>query len=359
MPSYKHPLWIGEAIESVLSQTFSDLELVIVDDGSNDDSAKIIEEYAKKDNRIKYHFFQTNKGAVIAVKKCYEISCGKYIGIINSDDTWELNKLEKQISILDKNNQIGAVFGMPKFIDQYGKQIKVKQNEFSHSLIPKTREEWINTFFKKGNCICHPTVLIRRECYENVGFYNPVFRSLPDFEMWVRLVDKYNIQVIDEYYVNFRRHSFNESNPRGLCNLIRCQLEYKQILKTFVNQIKTIEELLTIFPEEKNFIKIFDDKLVSVHLAFIALKRREDFSIDFAFDILYEEMSKLEVIELLERYNLYNPVQLSKDVALADIYKIKIKHSYLYKLILKVVNFPKKLCCSFIKIFNLFTTVIK
>lgn len=333
LPSYKHPLWIGEAIESVMNQTFSDIELVVVDDGSKDGSAEIIETYACRDPRIKYEIFPKNKGAVAAIRRCYELCSADYIAMISSDDVWELDKLEKQIPVLDNEENIGAVFGMPTFIDYNGEPIEVSKNEFAPSLKLKTREEWMNYFFKEKNCICHPTILIRRACYDNIGFYNPTLRSIPDLEMWVRLFYCYDIKVLDDKLIKFRKHDFNEGDPHH-ATAIRCQAEYKQVLHSFLRQTKTVKELEAIFPENADLFKIKDDILVPFYIAQIALHRKAPFSLDFAFDVLYRELSKPQVLKIIEKYNLYSTVQLSKDVVSEDIYAMdneKVRFDQVYK----------------------------
>ena len=340
MASYNHASWLSEAIESVLNQTFKDFEFIIVDDGSNDGSAEIIKKYAKKDNRIKYEIFPENKGAVQATKRCYDMTSSEYISLINSDDIWVLDKIEQQVSILDKNKNIGAVFGLATFIDESGSPIKVSINEFNSSSKINTRAEWMNFFFNNGNCICHPTILIRKKCYEKVGFYNPIFRSLPDFEMWVRMFWEYEIKVLNKVMIKFRKHSFNESS-NNIGNNIRVKTESKQILKHFVSQIKTVNELIEIFPEYLDIFKINNNLLVPFYIAQIALTRKIPYFSDFAFDILYTEMAKNSVLKVIEQNNLYSIKQLHKDLVLADIYNTKKTEIKTYIKVPFLIRFEK------------------
>tara|TARA_R110002124_G_scaffold54821_2_gene155595 strand:- start:3203 stop:4330 length:1128 start_codon:yes stop_codon:yes gene_type:complete len=333
-------MWIGEAIESVLKQTFKYFELIIVDDASDDGSAEIIKYYAKKDSRIKYKILKSNKGAIGALKQCYDLCSGKYLAIISSDDVWELDKLALQVSVLDRNKKIGAVFALPIFIDANSTPITIIQNEFTPSLNLKTRTQWMNFFFNKGNCVCHPTILIRKECYEKIGFYNPTFRSLPDFEMWVRLFYQYDVKILNAHLIKFRKHEFNESGEH-LSNIIRCQTEYKQILNNFIAQIKTVKEMIEIFPEHYDLFKANNNLLVPFYFAQIALKRKEAFTFDFAFDILHTEMAKPTILKIVEQYNLYSVVQLSKDVTSADIYLMREN--------IKIKNFPNSTLITIIK----------
>ena len=321
LASYKHSRWIGEAIESVLYQSYKNLELIIVDDGSNDGSAEVIERYAANDDRIKYEIFLNNQGPIFAIQRCYELSSGDFIATISSDDVWKIDKLELQVPMLVSDSKLGAIFGLPDFIDENSQPITTALNVFSDSLKFTKKEQWLNYFFKKGNCICHPTILIRRECYEKVGFYNIAFRSLPDFEFWVRLFSQYDVKVINKKLINFRKHTFNESGP-NLANIIRCQTEYKQILCLFPKLIKTMDELISTFPEHLSEFKIKHDLLVPFYLGVIAKARNERFSTDFALDIFYQAFATPDVCKLIVQNNLYSPRQLAQDVVNTNIYCI-------------------------------------
>ena len=103
MTSYNHERFIQEAIESVLAQTCSDLELIVVDDASKDGSREIIKELQRKDKRIKPVFHASNKGIARTINDGIENSSGKYLALIASDDLWREDKLEKQLEILEKN----------------------------------------------------------------------------------------------------------------------------------------------------------------------------------------------------------------------------------------------------------------
>ncbi|UDQ96960.1 glycosyltransferase [Lentisphaerota bacterium WC36G] len=339
LPSYKHARWISEAIESVLKQTYKNFELIIVDDGSNDGSAELIASYAKKDDRIKEVIFPSNKGAVIAMRTAYEMSNAEYIALINSDDIWEHDKLEKQLQVFEENSNIDIVFSQASFIDENGNTVKHK-SEFLPSSNLQSRAEWMNYFFTVSNCICHPSILIKRKCYEEQGFYSSVLRTLPDLDMWVRLFWHYDVFVSDECLIKFRKHLFNESHPSNFANLIRYRVEYKIILKNFIKQISNCKDLEDIFPEYKSIIKIKDDRLTPFYIAMIALKQEIDAFDDFAIDTLYEELAKEEILDLVEKHNLFSPVELSNLVASKNPYKLFVEDSALkiFMLFLKKVG---------------------
>jgi glycosyltransferase involved in cell wall biosynthesis len=119
MSSYNHEKYIAEAIESVLNQTIQDFELIIVDDGSTDNSRQIIENYSKKDRRIKASFHTQNLGIPSTANDCLRQVSGEYIAYIGSDDLWVKNKLEKQLQIL-KDNKDKLIWSEALVVDARG-----------------------------------------------------------------------------------------------------------------------------------------------------------------------------------------------------------------------------------------------
>lgn len=204
IPSYNHAKYLKKAIDSVLNQTFQDFELIIMDDCSTDNSKKIINSY--KDVRIKKYFSDSNQGAVENLNKLIDLASCEYIAILNSDDYWELDKLQKQFDYMEKNTDIAACFTWADFVDEFENTIFDK-NEQPMDLFTKTnksREKWFKSFFDNGNCLCHPSVLIRSSVYQEIGKYKNIYRQLPDFEMWIRLIKKYNIYILEENLTHFR-----------------------------------------------------------------------------------------------------------------------------------------------------------
>lgn len=104
MPTFNCGRFIAESIETVISQTYSKWELIIVDDCSTDDTKKVVESFSTSDQRVKYHCLEVNSGAAMARNKGIELSIGSYIAFLDSDDLWSKDKLQKQIQFMEKNN---------------------------------------------------------------------------------------------------------------------------------------------------------------------------------------------------------------------------------------------------------------
>jgi glycosyltransferase involved in cell wall biosynthesis len=205
MAAYNHARFVEQAINSVLEQEGVEFELLIADDGSTDQTREVIA--LINDERITFFPSEINRGACVVTNELIERATGEFVAVINSDDYWSgKDKLAYQVKILRDNPAIGACFGRARYVDGNGRPIR-------KSLLPsgtvfdqenRSQGQWLRKFFYFGNCICHPTILIRKSCYEEIGLYNNRLRQLPDYDMWIRLVKRYPIFISERELVNFR-----------------------------------------------------------------------------------------------------------------------------------------------------------
>ena len=265
LTSKNHAKYLREAIDSVLNQTYSDFELFIWDDASTDNSWEIIQEY--RDPRIKiFRNDESLRGIHGLNKTIGEIAKGDYIAVHHSDDIWEVEKLAKQVAYLDANLQIGAVFTHAGAIGENSLPLSDKAHFYSSIFFQpnRTRYEWLRFFFFHGNALCHPSVLIRKECYSECGTYRYGLAQLGDFDMWVRLCLKYEIHVLQESLVLFRVRD-GEANSSGQRpeTRIRSYTEYFQVLNNYF-KIPDIIEFNKIFPE--SWFNSKDDEFVSEYV---------------------------------------------------------------------------------------------
>jgi glycosyltransferase involved in cell wall biosynthesis len=253
--SYNHAQYLHETIDSVLKQTFSDFELIIWDDASTDESWDIINSY--EDTRIRAFRNRTNTVSGNVNKAIVEEASGEYIAIHHSDDVWLPQKLENQVEFLDSNPQVGAVFCKAHIIDENGKQLADKTH-FYNTIFDqpnRTRYEWLNFFFYHGNVLCHPSVLLRRVCYDDCGLYRDGLNQLDDLDMWVRLCLKYDIHILPEKLVRFRvRASDKNVSGNRLEVHIRGQFEIFQICNNY-RGIESPEDFIKVFPKSKIYFK--------------------------------------------------------------------------------------------------------
>ncbi|RYZ85203.1 MAG: glycosyltransferase, partial [Proteobacteria bacterium] len=239
IPSYNHAAFISETIQSILAQTYQNFEIIIVDDGSKDHTEEVVNRFV--DSRIRYFPFSHNKGAAEANSEAVRRSQGEYICVISSDDTWVAHKLETQVNFLNANAEIGAVFTKVNYINEESEQINAEYKARHGDVFDqanRSRTEWLKRFFFEGNCLCHPSVMLRRLCYEEIGLYDNRFRQLPDQDFWIRLLKKFQIHVLDERLVNFRilNREANASSP-SLINQQRTHSELFLIGAKFFNDL--------------------------------------------------------------------------------------------------------------------------
>lgn len=321
IPSYNHEQYIAQAIQSVLDQTYQDFEIVITDDGSQDGTVDVIRSFT--DPRIRLYSFERNRGACPAMNNNLREAKGEFIAVLNSDDLFIPDKLEKQVDYLDKHPEIGAVFGLPILIDEAGNEYADKSHLYKivFKQPNRTRFEWLHHFFFQSNAFCHPTVLIRKLCYEKVGYFDERLAQLPDLDFWIRLCMEYEVYIMPETLIKFRMHSTeaNASGNRSDAN-IRALVEYSNILKNYLN-IKTEEVFYRVFPEGRRYEDCFDKDLIPFYISMLALDRdytpHHNFAINTLFGLLndkelanrmYERcgFTFSDFIELTGKYDLFN-----------------------------------------------------
>ena len=206
MPSYNHEHFIAEAIESVLGQTVRDLELVIIDDASTDESRSIIEKYSNRDERVITAFHEENKGIAKTVNEGLGRAQGKYIAFLSSDDVWMPEKLEKQLNILSDNENL-VVWSEGLVIDSMGKSTGETFSQV-HNTDEKKKSGDIFEELIQGNFIFGSSMLIKSENIEGVRF-NEDLKYLNDFQFNVDLAGMYNYYYIPEPLAFYRVHDKN------------------------------------------------------------------------------------------------------------------------------------------------------
>ena len=250
--SYNHERYVHRAISSVLEQTFQDFEVVVTDDGSSDRTVEEVQRIS--DGRVSLRVLPSNYGACVAMNESIKRAKGKYIAVLNSDDAFLPAKLEKQVRFLEANPEVAAVFAYPDFIDENGNALREEHTYYRgiFRVGNRTREQWLRRLFIQGNCFCHPSLLIRRSCYREIGLYDPTLAQLPDMEMWVRLLARYRIHILEESLLEFRISSgeTNASAPRQDAT-VRLYWEWQQVLGKYLELDNDL--IVRVFPELSSF----------------------------------------------------------------------------------------------------------
>ena len=329
MSAYNHENYVRAAMESVLSQSHENIEFLVTDDGSSDRTADAIR--GIHDRRIRFSAGARNRGACIAINALIKEASGEFICMMNSDDVWtDGDKIRKQLDVLKSDSSTGACFGMAGYIDEYGEALKHKTTEFpfeNHS-----RGGWLRRFFLNGNCLCHPSMMIRKQCYEDVGYYNNIYRQLPDYDFWIRLVKQYDLSVINEKLIAFRIIPGKNTSAPSETNKIRDLNEQYLIRSRFFDGISR-SEFIQGFSSEIKKKDIDQEEIFEIEKTLVFFIKNEN----------YQTINKaigLQKIARLMEQPIIRGLLLS-DYGIDDhwIHKETGKSEYFYnKIIIKYVN---------------------
>ncbi|MGQ9509581.1 MAG: glycosyltransferase, partial [Thermodesulfobacteriota bacterium] len=205
IPAYNHERYVGEAIESVLGQTFEDFELIIINDGSTDRTEDEILKF--NDRRIRY-YSQENRGLSATLNRGIELSRGEYFTFLPSDDVMLPEKLEVQLKVMEESKEIGIVFSYPIIIDGEGKEV-LDDPIVDWFKTPFEKKEEIFPALFERNFLCAPTALIRQECFTKVGFFDEFLKTAQDYDMWMRILKYYDLKIIKTPLLKLRWHGAN------------------------------------------------------------------------------------------------------------------------------------------------------
>lgn len=195
MSVYNGEKYLREAIESILNQTFTDFEFIIVNDGSTDGSLEIIQSY--DDKRIKIINNEKNIGLTKSLNKALKVARGEYIARQDADDVSLPNRFEKQIKYLEKHPEVALLGTSVYLIDEKGKIIGKRM-----ALAKPTFKELC-----KGNRFSHGSVMFEKAVITELGGYNELLRYVQDYELWLRIAKSYEIRNLTQVLYKWRFHS--------------------------------------------------------------------------------------------------------------------------------------------------------
>ncbi|MGA2465064.1 MAG: glycosyltransferase [Thermodesulfobacteriota bacterium] len=208
IPAYNHEKYVGEAIQSVLDQTFQDLELIIINDGSTDNTETEILKF--KDERIRY-FSQENRGLSATLNRGIELARGEYFNFLPSDDAFYPEKFEIQLKSFegDKGDTgLGLVFAYPQLVDAKGREI-TDDPAAQWAIVPyETKEEIFPALFER-NFLSAPAALIKMDCLKKVGIFDESLKYAQDYDMWMRVLKYFDIRLLKQPLVKYRWHGGN------------------------------------------------------------------------------------------------------------------------------------------------------
>jgi alpha-1,3-rhamnosyltransferase len=199
VPSYNHEKYIEQCINSIINQTYPNVELIVIDDGSRDNSRPLLKKLSAL-HKFKY-VEQENRGVSATLNRgITEFASGKYIACVASDDWWELDKLATQVEFYENNPQMGFVFGNARIVDDSGIGNKMVINEQDLKL------SFERLLVK--NMVTALTVMVKKDVFDVIGKFDEKL-AIEDWDMWLRIADKYPFAYINRCQANYRMHNMN------------------------------------------------------------------------------------------------------------------------------------------------------
>jgi glycosyltransferase involved in cell wall biosynthesis len=216
LPVFNGEKYLPSAIESVLSQTLANFELIVVDDCSTDRSLEIISKYAAGDKRIKLHRNESNLGIFYNYNKCMELGKGRYIKPFAQDDLFYESLLERMVNELEHHPAISLVTCTREYVDEGGAVLSVERH-FAHDREMDGKKAAFEMLSTISNFIGEPCAVMFRRKQMGPGFM-PTLPQLGDIEYWVRLLQSGNVFFIADALCKFRVHSGNQTK-KNIANL--------------------------------------------------------------------------------------------------------------------------------------------
>lgn len=191
-PTYNQAEYLAETIDSVLSQTYQNIEYIVIDDGSTDNTQEVLKRY---DGRIR-HERHANIGQAQTLNKGWSLSKGKYIGYLSSDDLLYKNAVSELVELLENNPSLICVFPDSNLIDEFSRVAKsnvCRPFDLSDTLV---RQE----------CYIGPGAIFRKTAFDSLGGWRPDLKLAPDREFWIRISSLGKIQMCDSVLAGYRMH---------------------------------------------------------------------------------------------------------------------------------------------------------
>lgn len=197
VPVYNGEVTLAKTLGSILNQTFRDLEVVVIDDGSTDNTLAVVSGF--EDPRIKAFSYE-NGGLPVARNRGIERATGEFISFIDADDLWSVDKIERQIEALNHHPRAGVAYSWTAFVDEQGEYLYVREaSHLEGNVYPYLL---VRNFISNGS-----NILVRRSVIDAVGLFDPQLRSVEDWEYYLRLAAHCHFAVVKQHQIFYRKSS--------------------------------------------------------------------------------------------------------------------------------------------------------
>ncbi len=201
IPAYNKAEYTCRTIDSVLAQTYPNIEIIVIDDGSRDATAQVMVQYGNRINFVQ----KINGGACSARNEGIRRAKGDYVALLDCDDLWCPEKVQKSVDYLEKNPTFGFVYTAAYFINEKDETV----GRYDH---PCSSEGWISSRLILHNFICNSTIVVKKEVLNKAGFYDETIFTPADWDMWLRLSEIAQAGYIREPLLKYRitdNYTFN------------------------------------------------------------------------------------------------------------------------------------------------------
>lgn len=266
LPVYNGEKYLRSAVESILTQTYPDFELILINDGSTDGSGEILDSF--QDERIRRIDHSHNQGLISSLNEGITLAGGEYLARMDADDISLPARFERQLAYLQAHPRVGVLGNQVRFLDE-----KLDETVWEYHY-PSGHSEiaWKMMFM---NIIPHPAVMLRRDILPQGLVYDPDYPTAEDYELWTRLIFKTEFANLDEVLLHYRRHAETVSEQKKLIQLETTLRIRRQYISAAAGIELSNEQMLLLFqcpPYDRGLshqeFKEFVELLLEIFLAY-------------------------------------------------------------------------------------------
>ena len=220
VPAYNAARYLPDALKSVLRQAYQDWEVILVDDGSTDNTREVVSSFIPQFGSRLNYIYQANKGLPAARNTAIRNARGKYLALLDADDVWLEHRLELTVARLDEDPEIGIAHGHVMRIGPNGETLGVPARPPARYLSGRIARD---IYLRRAHILC-PTATFRRNCVDVVGYFDETMRASEDRDMWFRIAERYTVAYIPEIIAQYR--SSPSSMSRDLHRMKTAQRQF-------------------------------------------------------------------------------------------------------------------------------------
>lgn len=216
MPAYNAEKYITEAVESVLAQSQTDFEFILIDDGSTDSTGEIGRRYANADQRIRL-ISRPNEGLAHSLNEGLALASNAWVAIMHADDVMAPNRIERQLAFIEANPSISLASSFVRYIDSRGRRIGQYRSPFTDASV-------VDACFQGNRLVGfhHPATILKRSAVQDVGGYRQAYWPCEDVDLWNRVLERgYKLLVQPEFLLAYRIHGASASVSRARFLLLK------------------------------------------------------------------------------------------------------------------------------------------